>query len=289
MNNHVEVERITIITFAHHKGGTGKTTSCLNIAGFLAKSGKNVLVVDVDPQANATSGLGIDPDSLKAGMYDLFMGKCPGFQPITITDIILKTKSGVDIAPSSLELVGAEPFLYTTEERATMLSEILLPVRNRYDYILIDTPPSMGQFVINGLVASDHTVITFDRGVFALHGLHTLMTIFSDIKEIIGTRITPDLAILTRWDCEETDKGGIRAFISRISRKRTPSMAKEEEMIREFEGEVRKYFNLVYPVPYSREIYEAQKAGLPISHFAAESPAGKAYSGIAEVIQKWQV
>lgn len=287
MNNHVEVERITIIAFAHHKGGTGKTTSCLNIAGFLAKSGKNVLVVDVDPQANATSGLGIDPDSLKASMYDLFMGECPGYQPIKITDIIQKTSSGIDIAPSSLELVGAEPFLYTTEGRAKMLTEILLPVRDHYNYILIDTPPSMGQFVINGLVASDHTVITFDRGVFALHGLQTLLTIFSDIKEIIGSKITPDLAILTRWDCEEKDKGGIRGFISRISRKHTPAMAKEEEMIHEFEGEVRKYFNLVYPVPYSREIYEAQKAGLPISHFAPDCPAGRAYSGIAEVIQKW--
>jgi len=287
MNIHVEVERITIITFAHHKGGTGKTTSCLNIAGFLVKSGKNVLVVDVDPQANATSGLGINPDLLKASMYDLFMGKCPGFQPISITDIIQKTESGIDIAPSSLELVGAEPFLYAIEERAKMLAEILLPVKSRYDYILIDTPPSMGQFVINGLVASDHTVVTFDRGVFALQGLHTLMTIFSDIKEIIGNRITPDLAILTRWDCNEAEKTGIRAFFSRFSLRNTSDRAKEEEMIREFEGEVRKYFNLVYPVPYSREIYEAQKAGLPISHFAPESPAGKAYSVIAEAIQKW--
>jgi len=287
MNIHVEVERITIITFAHHKGGTGKTTSCLNIAGYLVKSGKNVLVVDVDPQANATSGLGINPDLLKASMYDLFMGKCPGFQPISITDIIQKTESGIDIAPSSLELVGAEPFLYAIEERAKILAEILLSVKSRYDYILIDTPPSMGQFVINGLVASDHTVVTFDRGVFALQGLHTLMTIFSDIKEIIGNRITPDLAILTRWDCNETEKTGIRAFFSRFSLRNTSDRAKEEEMIREFEGEVRKYFNLVYPVPYSREIYEAQKAGLPISHFAPESPAGKAYSGIAEAIQKW--
>ena len=286
MNIHVEVERITIIAFAHHKGGTGKTTSCLNIAGFLVKSGKNVLVVDVDPQANATSGLGINPDSLKTSMYDLFMGKCPGYLPLSIADIIQKTKSGIDIAPSSLELVGAEPFLYSIEGRAKLLAEILLPVKNRYDYILIDTPPSMGQFVINGLVASDHTIVTFDRGVFALQGLHTLMTIFSDIKEIVGSRITPDLAILTRWDCNGPEKRGIRAFFSLFSRGESSDRVKDEEMIREFEGEVRKYFNLVYPVPYSREIYEAQKAGLPISHFAPESPAGKAYSGIAEVIQK---
>jgi len=287
MNTDIEVERITIITFAHHKGGTGKTTSCLNIAGFLAKSGKNVLVVDVDPQANATSGLGIDPDSLKASMYDLFMGECPGYPSVKITDIIIKTKSGIDIAPSSLELVGAEPFLYINENRAKMLVKILGPVRSRYDYILIDTPPSMGLFVINGLVASDHTIITFDRGVFALHGLHTLMTIFSDIKEILGDQITPDLAILTRWDCEEKEQAGILASLSHIFKKRMPSTEKGDEMIRESEGEVRKYFNLVYPVPYSREICEAQKAGMPISHFAENCHAGKAYSVIAEVIKKW--
>lgn len=287
MNIHDEVERITIITFAHHKGGTGKTTSCLNIAGFLVKSGKNVLVVDVDPQANATSGLGISPDSLKLSMYDLFMGKCQGYEPITIIDCIQKTKSGIDIVPSNLELVGAEPFLYTMEDRAKMLSEILAPVKKRYDYILIDTPPSMGQFVINGLVASDHTVVTFDRGVFALQGLHTLMTIFADIREIVGNRITPDLAILTRWDSNVAGKRGIKAFFSRFSLKDSSDRVKEEVLVREFEEEVRKYFNLVYTVPYSREIYEAQRAGLPISHFAPDSPAGKAYSGIAEVIQKW--
>lgn len=287
MNIHIEVEGIPIIAFAHHKGGTGKTTSCLNIAGFLVKSGKSVLVVDVDPQANATSGLGVNPDSVKVSMYDLFMGRCPGYLPVDISEIIQTTQSGIDIAPSSLELVGAEPFLYTIENRANILSEILAPVKSRYEYILIDTPPSMGQFVINGLVASDHTVVTFDRGVFALHGLHTLMTIFSDIKEIIGRRVTPDLAILTRWNQKENEKTGLRAIFSRFSQKNSPDREKEEVETREFEDEVRKYFNLVYPVPFSREILEAQKAGLPISHYAPDCLAGKAYSGISEVIQKW--
>ena len=226
----------------------------------------------MDPQANATSGLGISPESLKMSMYDIFIGKCPGYRPVPIEDIIQKTISGIDVAPSNLELVGAEPFLYGIEERAIILSEILHPVKDRYDYILIDTPPSLGQFVINGLVASDHTVVTFDRGVFALHGLLTLMTIFSDIKEIIGTKITPDLAILTRWDCKKTQKSGIMAFFSRISMKESPDRVKEEEAIREFEGEVRKYFNLVYPVPYSREIYESRKQGYQFHILPREVP-----------------
>ena len=289
MNNHLEVEQITVISFAHHKGGTGKTTSCLNIAGFLVKSGNKVLVVDVDPQANATSGLGVDPSAVKASIYDIFMSVFPGNPQMRVTDVIQTTKSGVDLIPSSLELVGAEPFLYTREDRTLILRHFLEPLKDRYDFILVDTPPSMGQFVINGLIASDHTVITFDRGIFALHGLHTLMTIFSDIREVIGNRITPELAILTRWDREPENIGGIRGFFSRLSRKEIPEKVRDEELVKEFETEVRRYFNLVYPVPYSAEVYEAQKNGLPISHFAPDCPAGKAYAEIAGVVQKWKI
>ena len=94
---------ISIITFAHHKGGTGKTTSCLNISGFLTKKGYNVLVVDIDPQANATAGLGIDPNFQKTGMYDIFMSCIPGYPKVDLEEIIIKTGSGIDLAPSSLE------------------------------------------------------------------------------------------------------------------------------------------------------------------------------------------
>jgi hypothetical protein len=162
---------ISSITFAHHKGGTGKTTSCLNIGGFLQKSGERVLLVDCDPQANATSGLGIDPVSRTVNMYDVFMGVFEGFPDVSLEETIIPTPSGIDLAPSSLDLVGVEPFLYNIDDRAGILRELLAPVAGRYDHVLIDTPPSMGQFVINGLVAADKTIVTLDSGIFALKGI----------------------------------------------------------------------------------------------------------------------
>ncbi|HQC33741.1 MAG TPA: AAA family ATPase, partial [Methanoculleus sp.] len=120
---------ITIVAFAHHKGGTGKTTSCLNVAGYLQKSGRSVLVVDCDPQANATAGLGVDPDTLELSMYDLFMSAFEGFPDVVINDIIVPTASGVDLAPATLDLVGVEPYLYSIEDRAGLLREALAGVR----------------------------------------------------------------------------------------------------------------------------------------------------------------
>ncbi len=177
---------ITVVAFAHHKGGTGKTTSCLNIAGFLQKDGMKVLVVDCDPQANATVGLGINPETLELSMYDVFMSIFEGYPDVAINDVIVPTASGVDLAPATLDLVGVEPYLYSIEDRAGLLREALTGVRNVYDFILIDTPPSMGQFVINGLVAADHTVVTLDPGTFALKGMEELSTIFCDISEMLG-------------------------------------------------------------------------------------------------------
>ena len=180
---------ITIVAFAHHKGGTGKTTSCLNVAGYLQKSGRSVLVVDCDPQANATAGLGVDPDTLELSMYDLFMSAFEGFPDVVINDIIVPTASGVDLAPATLDLVGVEPYLYSIDDRAGLLREALAGVRGNYDFILIDTPPSMGQFVINGLVAADHTIVTLDPGTFALRGMEALSTVFHDIREMLGENV----------------------------------------------------------------------------------------------------
>lgn len=273
---------ITVISFAHHKGGTGKTTSCLNIAGCLQKAGERVLVVDADPQANATAGLGVPPKSVRMSMYDLFMSVFDGSPRVEIEDIVVTTRSGIDLAPSNLELVGAEPYLYTIENRASVLKDALERCRKSYDFILIDTPPSMGQFVINGLVASEKTIVTFDRGVFALHGLQTLMTVFGDIEEIIGETINPEMAILTRWP--EDRKHSFFSALTQAGRDRIA----EQETLHGIENEVRRYFKHVFVVPYAREIYEAQLEGMPISHAAKASAAGAAYEQIAEVVRTWK-
>ena len=280
---------ITVVVFAHHKGGTGKTTSCLNVAGFLQKDGKNVLVVDCDPQANATAGLGVDPEALELSMYDLFMSVFEGFPDVTIRDIIVPTASGVDLAPATLDLVGVEPYLYCIEDRAEVLKEALGPVRGTYDFILIDTPPSMGQFVINGLVAADHTIVTLDPGTFALRGVEALSTVFGDIQEMLGENVTADFAILTRWedpDDRAAGTGGLAHFLKRLL---SPGPSAEEEKERKrltaFENEVKKVFKQVFIVPYSPTIYETQQHGVPISHYAPESNAGRNYRAITTALQ----
>lgn len=279
---------ITIVAFAHHKGGTGKTTSCLNIAGYLQKNGKHVLVVDCDPQANATAGLGINPETLNVSMYDVFMSAFEGFPDIVINDVIIPTASGIDLAPATLDLVGAEPYLYSIEDRAGLLKEALARVRDTYDFILIDTPPSMGQFVINGLVAADHTIVTLDPGTFALKGMEALSTVFCDIREMLGENVTADFAILTRWkgsDGRAAGTGGLALFLKRIfSPGPSAEDEKEGERLKMFESEVRKTFKQVFMVPYSPAIYETQQHGLPISHYAPETDAGREYRTITTAL-----
>ena len=294
-----------VVTFSHHKGGTGKTTSCLNIAGFLVQAGKKVLVVDCDPQANATVGLGYGSQSSGRNMYDVFMSGFEEFPTTAITEIIRSTPSGIDLAPSHLDLVGADPYLYKMDNRAEVLKNALAPVITTYDFILVDTPPSMGQLVINGLYAADHVIVTVDSGSFALDGISTLSTIFSDMKIDLGREIKPELAIITRYGegpvpenkPETPEKQDIFTVLHNLFYKKPEPTAdeihkKEEEKTEHerlvaLEAEIRRLFTEVYTVPYSPQIYEAQKRGLPISKFAPDSSAGVAYKTLADVIISW--
>jgi len=278
-----------VITFTHHKGGTGKTTSCLNSGGFLNKKGKRVLIIDCDPQANATTGLGHDPQETGKNMYDVFMSGTEGFDPVEIKDIIVSTESGIDLCPSSLDLAGAEPYLYEREDRLFVLKEAIKPIIRRYSYILVDTPPSMGQFVLNGIVAADHVIVTLDNGMFARTGLDALLTIFSDIAEITGTPVSADIAVITRGRMiqEEMTPGeeisrGFRRLLG-LKKEETTSREQFEEIVTFCE----KSFSQVFSVPYDIRIHEAQKQGLPLSQYAPESKAAVVYEQISAVIEKW--
>jgi chromosome partitioning protein len=248
-----------------------------------------VLVVDIDPQANATSGLGIDPAWLSRSMYDVFMSNIDGSAEVSIHDIIRKTRSGIDLAPSNLDLVGAEPFFYQVSDRSHLLSRILSDVHN-YQFILIDTPPSMGQFLINGLVASDRAIITFDRGIFALNGLRTLMAIFDDIREYSGESIHAEMAILTRVEQPGVHKRWevlARTLMQVLGMRGGDEYQQEETMFLEIQEEMRKYFRVIYTVPYDRQIAAAQRRGLPISHYNPTSDAAIAYERIAREVMAW--
>jgi len=278
----------------------------LNIAGFCAREGKKVLVVDCDPQANATAGLGISLQSSDRNMYDVFMSGIEDFPETRIIDIIKRTDSGIDLAPSHLDLVGTDPYLYRTPNRAGILKEALSRVKDSYDLILVDTPPSMGQLVINGLFAADRIIVTLDSGTFALDGVATMNTIFSDIKGGLGKEIRPDMAIVTRWGegipalHEPEEPAGEQDLLSRIRnifyKKPEPTPAEREaareqkaehERLEALLNEIRQRFPLVYTVPFSPVVYEAQKRGLPLSHCASDSSAGRAYQSITDKVMTW--
>jgi len=262
-----------------------------------------VLVVDCDPQANATAGLGINPSSSGKNMYDVFMSGIDDFPTVAVDDIVKKTASGIDLAPSHLDLVGAEPYLYHTAFPTGVLSKALTGIKDRYSYIFIDTPPSLGQFVINGLYAADHVIVTLDSGSFALNGITTLSTIFADIKKDLGKEIRTDMAIVTRWGegyCHIYETEERTDFFTRLLNifRRPPERSlkdlesaeeqkHEKERLTATLDEIRKKFPSVYTVPYSPAVYEAQQRGMPISHFSPESSAGVAYKAIANEVMKW--
>jgi len=257
------------IVFANHKGGTGKTTSCLSIAGYLAKSGSKVLVVDFDPQANATSGLGIDTSTLKYSMYDALLGQCDGYEGVPITQVILETDvENLHVAPSELDLTVAEVLLQHARNRASILNRVLEKVRPLYDYILIDLPPGLGLLTINGLCASDQVVVPLDPSIFSLEALDSLKASFRDIKRMAGHPINRITAVLIRYAKHDV--------FSRILRKRNPSQ--------EVEAKLREIFDTVFVVPESIEIYETQRQRVPISHYAPGSGTGRAYSEITKSI-----
>jgi chromosome partitioning protein len=257
------------IAFANHKGGTGKTTSCLSIAGYLAKSGNKVLVVDLDPQASATLGLGIDPMTVECSVYDAILGQCDGYEGVPMIRVIQETEvENLHCAPSQLDLAVAEALMLRNKRRATILNRILEEVRPLYDYILIDLPPSSGLLTINGLCASDQVVVPLEPSIYSLEVLHNLKTAFCDIKQMTGHSIDRVSCVLTRYVKPNVLSG----------------MLINHNASKEIAMKVRNMFQTVFLVPESARIYEAQRKSLPISHYAPKSKVGKAYAEIATAL-----
>ncbi len=259
-------KRAECIVFASTKGGTGKTTSCLSIAGCLAKRGSEVLVVDFDPQANATSGLGIDKMKLHYSIYDAVLSRCGGYRGVPITQAILSTRvEKLHIAPSEINLGVGEVMMHRAKNRTGILDSILDEARPYYNYILIDLPPSAGILTINGLRAADIMVVPVQPGAFANNAVESLRTILLEIEHNTGHFVSHIIVALCRYVKPD--------LISRVMRRQNPSQ--------EIEARMREMFPALHIIPESDKIYEAQKKRLPISHYAPDSEVGRAYEALA--------
>jgi chromosome partitioning protein len=243
-----------IIACANQKGGVGKTTTVVNLATYLALAGDAVLVVDLDPQGNATSGFGLDRGEIVQSVYEALIEDAP------IGEMILSTAiPGLSIVPSSIALAGAEVELAPLPQRERRLSRILSEVRSAYDYVVLDCPPSLGLLTVNALTAADAVIIPIQCEYYALEGLSQLIATIN----LVRNHLNPDLAIkgvvLTMYDS------------------RTNLSAEVNAEVRKHLGAA--VFDTI--VPRSVRLSEAPSYGLPIALYRPDSKGADAYALLA--------
>ena len=238
-----------VVSIANQKGGVGKTTTAVNLSTILAKKGKKVLLIDADPQGNATSGLGIDKD-VKFSVYDVLVNDVEIEN--TIKETIVKK---LDVCPSNINLAGAEVELVSMMSREHRLKEKVYNLKDKYDYIIIDCPPSLGLITLNAFTASDSVLIPVQCEYYALEGLGQLINTINLVKKHLNKELTIEGALLTMFD--------IRTNLS-------------NQVVKE----VNKYFeNKVYKnvIPRNVKLSEAPSYGMPISVYDPHSKGAKAY------------
>jgi chromosome partitioning protein len=184
-----------IISVANQKGGVGKTTTAVNLGASLAAAEKTVLVIDIDPQANATSGLGVSADALAASTYDVLIGGAPAREAIVPTEL-----DYLDLLPANRDLAGAEIELVDAEHREHRLRDALEPVRGDYDYLIIDCPPSLGLLTLNALCAADAVIVPLQCEYYALEGLSRLLETIGMIRRELNHLLEVDGILLTMFD-----------------------------------------------------------------------------------------
>ena len=250
-----------IIAVANQKGGVGKTTTTINLAASLATLEKTVLVVDADPQANASSGLGVDIKEVDCSLYECIIDHTDVKEAIYTTDI-----DGLDIIPSHIDLVGAEvEMLKIKNNREKMMKELLAPMRDEYDYILIDCAPSLGLITVNCLTAADSVIIPVQCEYFALEGISKLLNTIKIIKSKLNPRLEIEGFLLTMYD----------------SRLRLANQIYDEAK--------RHFQELVFKPVIQRNVKlsESPSHGLPVILYDAESAGAKNHLNLAkEIIDK---
>lgn len=246
-----------IIAFTNQKGGVGKTTSCINISTFLALMGKKVLMIDIDPQGNTTSGIGLKKSKGMVSVYNVLSGDAPIESAISPTIV-----EGLDILPASIDLAGVEVEMVYMESREKILFEILKKCKNKYDYITIDCPPSLGLLTINALTSADSVLIPIQCEFFALEGLSQLMNTVRLVKKRLNPRISIEGVLLTMRD----SRSNLGQQVA-------------DEIIKYFAKSV---FNT--SIPRNIRLAEAPSHGLPIYLYDKNCSGSRAYYKLTEEI-----
>ncbi|ORU91304.1 MAG: chromosome partitioning protein [Cycloclasticus sp. symbiont of Poecilosclerida sp. N] len=248
-----------IIAVANQKGGVGKTTTSINLAASIAELGRRVLLVDMDPQGNATMGVGVDKSTVELSCYDVLLEGC---EPALV--IVSPERTKLDVLPGNIDLAAAEVHLLEADNRESRLKEALSQIANDYDYVFIDCPPSMNMLTVNALVAANSVLVPMQCEYFALEGLSSLMDTLKQVRESVNSELTLEGLLRTMFDGR-----------SRLTRDVS------HQLMTHFADRV---FQTV--VPRNIRLAEAPSFGLPAIVYDKSSRGAIAYMELARELDK---